>query len=107
MIRPGRGFGLIPTHDDLTLVLAAWPQAEVAQVKQDLQGNYLREVTVALGGRLDGGRQETRVVGEGVPNRSNVFLKASVFSSRSAGGSEGLSMAARTCHGINGRAIRR
>ena len=69
MIRPGRGFGLIPTNDDLTLVLAAWPQAEVAQVKQDLQGNYLREVTTALGGRLDGGRQETRVVGEGVPNR--------------------------------------
>ncbi len=69
MIRPGRGFGLIPTNDDLTLVLAAWPQAEAAQVKQDLQGNYLREVTAALGGRLDGGRQETRVVGEGVPNR--------------------------------------
>jgi 2-polyprenyl-6-methoxyphenol hydroxylase-like FAD-dependent oxidoreductase len=69
MIRPGRGFGVVPTHDDLTLVLAAWPQAEAARVKQDLQGNYLREVTAALGGRLDGGRQETRVVGEGVPNR--------------------------------------
>jgi flavin-dependent dehydrogenase len=68
-IRPGRGYGLIPTNDGLTLVLAAWPQAEVAQVKQDLQGNYQREVTAALGGRLDGGRQETRVVGEGVPNR--------------------------------------
>ena len=68
-IRPGRGFGLIPTNDNLTLVLAAWPQAEVAQVKQDLQGHYLREVTATLGGRLDGGRQETRVVGEGVPNR--------------------------------------
>ena len=68
-IRPGRGYGLIPTNDGLTLVLAAWPQAEAAQVKQDLQGNYLREVTAALGGRLDGGRQETRVVGEGVPNR--------------------------------------
>jgi 2-polyprenyl-6-methoxyphenol hydroxylase-like FAD-dependent oxidoreductase len=69
MLRPGRGFGLIPTNDDLTLVLAAWPQAEMAQVKQDLQGNYRREATAALGGRLDGGRQETRVVGEGVPNR--------------------------------------
>ncbi len=69
MIRPGRGFGMIPTNDDLTLVLAAWPQAEVAQVKQDLQGNYLCEVTATLGDRLDGGRQETRVVGEGVPNR--------------------------------------
>ena len=68
-MRPGRGFGLIPTNDDLTLVLAAWPQAEAAQAKQDLQGHYLREVTAALGGRLDGGRQETRVVGEGVPNR--------------------------------------
>ena len=69
MIRPGRGYGLIPTNDDLTLVLAAWPQAEAAQVKQDLQGNYSREVTAALGDRLDGGQQETRVVGEGVPNR--------------------------------------
>ena len=69
IIRPGRGYGLIPTNDDLTLVLAAWPQAEVAQVKQDLQGNYLREVTATLGDWLDGGRQETRVVGEGVPNR--------------------------------------
>lgn len=69
MLRPGRGYGLIPTNDDLTLVLAAWPQAEAARVKQDLQGNYLREVIAALGGRLDGGRPETRVVGEGVPNR--------------------------------------
>jgi 2-polyprenyl-6-methoxyphenol hydroxylase-like FAD-dependent oxidoreductase len=69
MIRPNRGYGLIPTNDGLTLVLAAWPQSEVPQVKQDLQGNYLREVTPVLGGQLDGGRQETRVVGEGVPNR--------------------------------------
>jgi 2-polyprenyl-6-methoxyphenol hydroxylase-like FAD-dependent oxidoreductase len=69
MIRPGRGIGVIPTNDDMTLVLAAWPQAKVAQVKQDLQDNYLREVTAALGDRLHRGRQETRVVGEGVPNR--------------------------------------
>jgi 2-polyprenyl-6-methoxyphenol hydroxylase-like FAD-dependent oxidoreductase len=69
VIRPSRGYGLIPTNDGLTLVLAAWPQAEAAQVKQDLQGNYLREVTANLGDWLDGGRQETRVVGEGVPNR--------------------------------------
>ena len=68
-LRPGRGFFVVPTNDNLTLVLAAWPQAEVAQVKQDLQASYLREVTAALGDRLDGGRQETRVVGEGVPNR--------------------------------------
>jgi flavin-dependent dehydrogenase len=68
-IRPSRGYGLIPTNDDLTLVLAAWPRAEAAQVKQDLPGNYLREVTANLGDWLDGGRQETRIVGEGVPNR--------------------------------------
>jgi 2-polyprenyl-6-methoxyphenol hydroxylase-like FAD-dependent oxidoreductase len=69
VIRPSRGYGLIPTNDDLTLVLAAWPLAEASQVKQDLQGNYLRDVTANLGGWLDGGRQETRIVGEGVPNR--------------------------------------
>ena len=68
-IRPSRGYGLIPTHDDLTLVLAAWPQTETAQAKQDLQGNYLREVTANLGDQLGGGRQETRGVGEAVPNR--------------------------------------
>jgi hypothetical protein len=66
---PVGGPAWLDTNNDLTLVLAAWPQAEVAQVKRDLQGNYLREVTAALGDRLDGGRQETRVVGEGVPNR--------------------------------------
>jgi 2-polyprenyl-6-methoxyphenol hydroxylase-like FAD-dependent oxidoreductase len=69
VIRPSRGYGLFPTNDELTLVLAAWPQAEAAQVKQDLQGNYLREVTANLGDWLDSGRQETRIVGEGVPNR--------------------------------------
>ena len=69
VVRPGRGFGLIPTNDELTLVLAAWPQAEVAGVKQDLQANYLREIGAALGDRLDGGHQQTRIVGEGVPNR--------------------------------------
>ena len=69
ILRPGRGYGVIPTNDDMTLVLAAWPQTAVAQVKQDLQGNYLREVTAALGDRLASGRQETRIVGEGVPNR--------------------------------------
>jgi 2-polyprenyl-6-methoxyphenol hydroxylase-like FAD-dependent oxidoreductase len=69
ILRPGRGYCMIPTNDDMTLVLAAWPQAEVAEVKRNLQGNYLREVTAALGDRLGSGRQETRVVGEGVPNR--------------------------------------
>jgi len=69
MLRPGRGFFMVPTNSGLTLVLAAWPQAEAARVKQDLQGNYLREVSAALGGLLDAGRQETRVLGEAVPNR--------------------------------------
>ncbi len=69
ILRASRGYGLIPTNDGLTLVLVAWPQADLAQVKHDLQGNYLREITAALGARLDGGRQETRIVGEGVPNR--------------------------------------
>jgi len=72
MLRPGRGFFMVPTNGHLTLVLAAWPHAEVPQVKQDLQGNYQREVIAALGGRLDSGRQETRVLGEGVPNRFRI-----------------------------------
>ena len=46
-IRPNRGFAVIPTNDDLTLVIGGWPYAEFAANKADLQGNYLRTLALA------------------------------------------------------------
>lgn len=68
-VRPRQGFAIAPTNDDLTLVLAGWPQRDLPQVKRDLQGHYLQAITQLYGGRLAGAHQETRVVGEGVPSR--------------------------------------
>ncbi len=68
VLRPGHGYGAFPTHDGLTLVLAAWPAAEFAAVKQDVQGNYLQAVREVYGERLADARREERVVGSGVAN---------------------------------------
>ena len=67
-IRPGRGYGALPTNDGLTMLLAAWPYAEFQAVKHDIQGNYLRAIQQLYGARLTGARREERVVGGGVAN---------------------------------------
>ncbi len=67
-VRPGHGFGAFPTNDGLTMLIAAWPYAEFAAVKNDIEGNYLRAVHLAFGDRLDSAHREERVVGAGVPN---------------------------------------
>ncbi len=68
VIRPGRAYWFVPTNDGLTLLLAAWPYREQRRVKADLQGNYLRALREGFGDRLTGARQESRVIGQGVPN---------------------------------------
>ncbi|HVV12035.1 NAD(P)/FAD-dependent oxidoreductase [Amycolatopsis sp.] len=68
MIKPGNGFAAFPTHDDLTLLLVAWPHAVRTRVKHDLDCNYLRALKEIHGDRLDGARRETRLVGSGVAN---------------------------------------
>ena len=69
-IRPNRGFAAVPTHDDLTLVVAGWPYAEFAANKSDIEGNYLRAIELApeFSDRLRGARRETRFAGATVPN---------------------------------------
>ncbi len=67
-LRPGHGFGAMPTNDDLTLLVAAWPYAELPRVKQDIEGNYRNALEVAYGDRLTSARREERVVGGGVAN---------------------------------------
>jgi 2-polyprenyl-6-methoxyphenol hydroxylase-like FAD-dependent oxidoreductase len=69
-VRPHRGFAAVETNDDLTLVIAGWPYAELNTNKADLEGNYRGslEMAPAFAARLRAGRRETRIVGSAVPN---------------------------------------
>ena len=69
-VRDKRGFAVMPTHDNLTLVIAGWPYAEFAENKNDIEGNYLRTIELAplLADRLRGAKREARFAGAAVPN---------------------------------------
>jgi flavin-dependent dehydrogenase len=69
-IRDKRGFAGAPTHEDLTMVIAGWPYAELAENKKDIEGNYLKtiELALAFADRLRGARREARFAGAAVPN---------------------------------------
>lgn len=69
-IRDRRGFGVAPTHEDLTMVIVGWPYAEFAENKKDIEGNYLKtiELVPAFGDRLRGARRKARFAGAAVPN---------------------------------------
>ncbi len=68
--RRDRGFAAAPTHDGLTLVVAAWRHAECEVMKSDLAGNYLRVLELAPGfaDRVRGARRAARIAGAAVPN---------------------------------------
>jgi flavin-dependent dehydrogenase len=66
-----RGFGIIPTHDDLTCVIVGWPYREFATNKSDVEGTYMRAFDLApeFADRIAGATRETRFVGTGdLPN---------------------------------------
>jgi 2-polyprenyl-6-methoxyphenol hydroxylase-like FAD-dependent oxidoreductase len=69
-IRERRGFAAVPTHDDLTMVIAAWPYAEFAACKKDIEGNYWKtiEMAPAFADRLRGAKREGHFAGAAVPN---------------------------------------
>jgi 2-polyprenyl-6-methoxyphenol hydroxylase-like FAD-dependent oxidoreductase len=69
-IRDRRGFGVAPTHDDLTMVIVGWPYAEFAANKKDIEGNYLQTIDLApaFAERLRGAKREARFTGMAVPN---------------------------------------
>lgn len=69
-IRPDRGFGVMPTHDDLTLVIAGWPYAEFEANKRDVEGNYFKtfELVPTFAERIRAARREDRFVGMALPN---------------------------------------
>jgi flavin-dependent dehydrogenase len=69
-IRPDRGWGAAPTHDDLTLVVAGWPFAEWEANKGDVEGNYLAmfEMAPEFADRIHAAKRESRFAGTAVPN---------------------------------------
>jgi 2-polyprenyl-6-methoxyphenol hydroxylase-like FAD-dependent oxidoreductase len=69
-LRPDRGFGVIPTNDDLTLVIAGWPFAEFDANKRDIEGNYLKtfDLVPPFAERIRAARREARFLGAAVPN---------------------------------------
>ncbi len=69
-IREERGFAVVPTHDDLTMVIVAWPYAEFAENKKDIEGNYLRAIELApeFAERLRAAAREAPFAGAAVPN---------------------------------------
>jgi flavin-dependent dehydrogenase len=68
--RDQRGFGMIPTNDDLTVVVVTWPVDEFEANRKDLLGNYLGafDVDPSLAERVRAGRRETRLVGAKMRN---------------------------------------
>jgi 2-polyprenyl-6-methoxyphenol hydroxylase-like FAD-dependent oxidoreductase len=46
-VRPDRGAAAAPTHDGETLVLAAWPVAELDAFRADVEGNFLRTLDLS------------------------------------------------------------
>src|SRR5262245_31865575 len=69
-IRDKRGFAVMPTHDDLTVVIAGWPYAEFAENKKDIEGNYRKTIGLApiFADRLRGAKREAQFAGTAVPN---------------------------------------
>jgi 2-polyprenyl-6-methoxyphenol hydroxylase-like FAD-dependent oxidoreductase len=69
-IRNDRGFAAIPTHDDLTLVVAGWPRAQFEANRSDVEGNYRKSIDLApeFAERLRNAKREERFVGTFVPN---------------------------------------
>ena len=69
-IRPRRGFGAVPTHDGLTLIVGGWPYAEFAANKQDVEGHFLRmlELVPEFANRMRGAERKARFAGATLPN---------------------------------------
>jgi flavin-dependent dehydrogenase len=63
----GRGWAAIPTHDELTCVVQAWPQDEFARNRKDVEGAYLKsfDVEPEFAERMHGAERESRFVGAG------------------------------------------
>ena len=59
-IHPDRGWALLPTNDDLTLLVLGWPYAEANAYKSDVEANYLKTLELTPSVRGAGARREAR-----------------------------------------------
>ncbi|BBH68071.1 FAD-dependent oxidoreductase [Actinoplanes sp. OR16] len=68
--RPGRGWAVCPTNDDLTLVIGGWPYAELAEHRNDIEGELHRTFALspAFADRIAGAKLESKLAGTSVPN---------------------------------------
>jgi flavin-dependent dehydrogenase len=69
-IRPFRGWGTIPTHDDLTLVVMGWPYAEFDANKRDIEATYLNSFELApeFADRVRRAKRQAPFRGAAIPN---------------------------------------
>ncbi|MER6737724.1 NAD(P)/FAD-dependent oxidoreductase [Streptomyces puniciscabiei] len=75
--RPGRWIGVLPTNDDLTLLMAYFPQADYNEVRKNVEPAYLdafRTTAPELWERMQSGRREEQLYGTG--HQENYFRKA-------------------------------
>ncbi len=68
--RPGRGWAVCPTHDDLTMVIGGWPYAELAEHRDTIEDTLREtfEMAPAFAARLRDAKRESRFAGTSVPN---------------------------------------
>jgi flavin-dependent dehydrogenase len=70
VVRPDRGWGVIPTNDGLTALIVGWPYAEAATYRADVEGNYLATLELApeFAERVRAATRQDRFKGGAVPN---------------------------------------
>jgi 2-polyprenyl-6-methoxyphenol hydroxylase-like FAD-dependent oxidoreductase len=68
-IRPDRGFGVAPTNDGLTMIVAGWPYAEAKAYKADVEANFLATLRLVpdVAARLQRARRMAPFLGGAVP----------------------------------------
>ncbi|MFI5893886.1 NAD(P)/FAD-dependent oxidoreductase [Actinoplanes sp. NPDC051513] len=68
--RPGRGWAVCPTNDDLTLVIGGWPHAELASHRDNIEETLMETFALspAFLERIRDAKREERIVGASVPN---------------------------------------
>lgn len=75
--RPGRWIGVIPTNDDLTLLMAYFPQEDFSEVRKAVEPAYLdsfRTTAPELYERMSAGKRVEQLYGTG--HQENYFRKA-------------------------------
>jgi 2-polyprenyl-6-methoxyphenol hydroxylase-like FAD-dependent oxidoreductase len=70
VIRPDRGWALIPTNDELTLLVMGWPYAEASAFRTDIEANYLATLELApdVAERVRAATRADRFAGGAVEN---------------------------------------